>query len=133
VGGIDTSQLPVFFRQGPLKTVRDTFNKAWTVQQVIKEEEGAPGSINRIDHVLQYSPPNTLSAFLQGDDNNDNDNDNQDGARLPEALKNLNINPLQVTKSKIVLVHKAEVQQVTPVLRTKLTLSSIIGALFDLD
>ena len=125
VGGIDTSQFPFFFNQGPLKTVRDTFNKALTVQQVIKEEELTPGLINRIDHVLQYSPPNTLSAFL---DDDNNEKDNQDDAGLVEALKNWNINPLQVTNSKIVLVHKAEVQQVTPVLRTKLTLSSVIGA-----
>jgi PAP_fibrillin len=129
VGGIDTSKLP-FFNQGPIKTVRDTFNKALTVQQVIKEDELTPGLINRIDHVLQYSPPNTLSAFL---DNNNEDNDESaadtPSSRIPDAIKNWNINPLQVTNSKVVLVHKAEVQQVTPVLKTKLTLSSIIGTL----
>jgi PAP_fibrillin len=128
VGGIDTSKLP-FFNQGPIKTVRDTFNKALTVQQVIKEDELTPGLINRIDHVLQYSPPNTLSAFLDNDNNNDESAADTPSSRIPDAIKNLNINPLQVTNSKVVLVHKAEVQQVTPVLKTKLTLSSIIGTL----
>jgi hypothetical protein len=111
INGIDTSKLP-FFNEGPIKSIRDTLNKALKVEQVVMDETTA-GTINRIDHVLQYVPPDTLSAFLDN---------------IPETLKNFNINPLEVTKSKVILVHKAEVESVTPTLRTKLSLSSIIGA-----
>jgi hypothetical protein len=111
INGIDTSKLP-FFNNGPLKTIRDTLNKSLQVQQVIRAE-ATPGVIDRVDHVLQYVPPDTLAEFLEN---------------LPDTLKNLNINPLQVSKSKVILVHKAEVESTSP-LNTKLSLSSIIGEL----
>ena len=110
INGIDTSKIP-FFNEGPLKEIRDTLNKSLKVQQVIRSES-TPGIIDRVDHVLQYVPPDTLSAFIEN---------------IPDALKNLNINPLQVSKSKVSLVHKAEVASISPVINTKLSLSSIIG------
>lgn len=109
INGIDTSKIP-FFNEGPLKNVRDTLNKSLKVQQVIRAET-TPGIIDRVDHVLQYAPPDTLAAFLDN---------------IPDAVKNLNINPLQVSQSKVILVHKAEVESMSP-LNTKLSLSSIIG------
>lgn len=108
INGIDTSKLP-FFNQGPLKSIRDTLNKSLKVQQVIRAE-ATPGVIDRVDHVLQYAPPDTLSEFLEN---------------IPDTLKNLNINPLQVSQSKVILVHKAEIDSTSP-LSTKLSLSSII-------
>mmetsp|Transcript_10048 Transcript_10048/g.28802 ORF Transcript_10048/g.28802 Transcript_10048/m.28802 type:complete len:330 (+) Transcript_10048:75-1064(+) len=108
INGIDTSKLP-FFNEGPLKYIRDTLNKSLKVQQVIRAE-AIPGVIDRVDHVLQYVPPDTLAEFLEN---------------IPDTLKNLNINPLQVSKSKVSLVHKAEVESTSP-LNTKLSLSSII-------
>lgn len=108
INGIDTSKLP-FFNEGPLKYIRDTLNKSLMVQQVIRAQE-IPGVIDRVDHVLQYAPPDRLSEFLEN---------------IPDTLKNLNINPLQVSKSKVSLVHKAEVDSTSP-LSTKLSLSSII-------
>jgi hypothetical protein len=110
INGIDTSKLP-FFNEGPLKEIRDRLNKSLKVQQVIKAEV-TPGIIDRVDHVLQYAPPDTLSAFIEN---------------IPDTLKNLNINPLQVIQSKVSLVHKAEVESISPVINTKLSLSSIIG------
>jgi hypothetical protein len=110
IGGIDTSRIP-FFNEGPLKEIRDRINKSLTVQQIIKKAEKGDG-IDRIDHVLQYQPPATLSDFLQN---------------LPDAIKSLNINPLQVSESKVILVHNAELESVIPLIKTKLSLSSLIG------
>jgi len=110
INGIDTSKLP-FFNQGPLKEIRDTINKSLKVQQIIKAEN-TPGVIDRVDHVLQYVPPSTLADFV---------------ASIPDTLKNLNINPLQVSQSKVILVHKAETDVTSPSVKTMLSLSSIIG------
>mmetsp|Transcript_80589 Transcript_80589/g.121088 ORF Transcript_80589/g.121088 Transcript_80589/m.121088 type:complete len:321 (-) Transcript_80589:281-1243(-) len=107
-GGIDTSKIP-FYNEGPLKMIRDTINKALKVEQLIKV--GEDGSIDRVDHVIDYMPPDTLSAFLEN---------------VPDAVKNLNINPLQVKENKFILVHKAEVEEMEPVLKTKLSLQSVI-------
>jgi len=109
IGGIDTSKLP-FFNEGPIKEIRDTLKKSWTVKQLVKAEENS-GVVNRIDHVLQYMPPDTLSEFLDS---------------LPDALKSLNINPLQVSESKVVLIHNAEIESMDPVLKTKLSLASVV-------
>lgn len=110
INGIDTSKLP-FFNQGPLKEIRDTLNKSLKVQQLIKAES-IPGIIDRVDHVLQYDPPSKLADFISS---------------IPDTLKNLDINPLQVSQSKVVLVHKAEVDSISSGVNTKLSLSSIIG------
>jgi hypothetical protein len=108
-GGIDTSKLP-FFNEGPLKDIRTLLNKSLQVQQVIKSQNS--DGLDRIDHVLTYSPPDKLTDFLNN---------------IPDPLKSLNINPLQVTKSKVVLAHKAEVETTVPVIKTKLSLDSVIG------
>lgn len=105
----DFPKLP-FMKQGPVTMIRDLLNKSFQVQQSIKANE--IGDIDRIDHVLEYNPPNKLEEFLDN---------------IPDALKKLNINPLQVSKSKVILVHKAELESVIPVIKTKLNLSSIIG------
>lgn len=109
INGIDTSKLP-FFNEGPIKSIRDTLNKSLRVEQIVKAES-SPGIVTRVDHVLQYAPPDTLSEFLED---------------LPDPLKALNINPLEVTKSKVILSHKAEVLSIEPTLKTKLSLASVI-------
>jgi hypothetical protein len=48
---------------------------------------------------------------------------------VPDALKSLNINPLKVSAGKVVLAHKAEIESVIPVIKTKLTLQSVVGKL----
>jgi hypothetical protein len=112
--GVDTSRLPAFFnKEGPLKAIRDSItesvNKYLTVQQRIRSENDE-GEIDRVDHVLEYKPPAQLQEVLDN---------------LPEQLTSLNINPLHVSKSKLVLVHKAEVVSESP-LKVKLGLKGII-------
>ena len=110
VKGADTSKLP-FYNEGPLKEIRETLNKSLMVQQVIKSSEESD-VIDRVDHVIQYMPPDTLSEFV---------------STLPDFLQSVNINPFQVTDQKVVLVHKAEVESVIPLIKTKLSLQSVVG------
>jgi hypothetical protein len=114
ISGIDTSKLP-FFNQGPLKDIRDTINQSLKVEQKIKAGEFSDG-VDSIDHVIDYKPPNKLSAVLKSLPSN-----------IPDVIKDLNINPLQVSETKIVLKHKAEIESVIPVIKTKLVLNSIVG------
>jgi hypothetical protein len=107
--GIDTSKLP-FFNADPVKEIRDTLNKSLKVQQLIKS--GDSDGIDRVDHVIQYMPPDGLSEFV---------------SNLPDFLQNLDINPLKVTEEKIVLVHKAEIESSIPFIKTKLSLQSVVG------
>lgn len=108
MGGIDTSKIP-FFNQGPLKDIRDAANKAITVEQVIKATNS--GEIDSINHIIDYTPPNTLSGLFK---------------ELPDSIKDININPLQVSDSKVILKHKAEVEAIIPTIKTKLSLQSIV-------
>jgi hypothetical protein len=103
--GIDTSLLP-FFNEG--KDFRNALNKQLLVKQVIRSENGI--YVDRVDHVLEYQPPNTLQEILKN---------------LPKELSVFNINPLHVSQGKLTLIHKANVESVTP-LRTKLTLQSVV-------
>lgn len=113
ISGIDTSKLP-FFNEGPFKDIRDTINQSLKVEQKIKAGEYSDG-VDSIDHVIDYKPPNKLSAFVKSFP-----------ANIPDTIKNLNINPLQVSESKVVLKHKAEIESVIPVIKTKLVLNSIV-------
>lgn len=103
--GIDTSRLP-FYNQG--KEFRNALNKQLLVKQVIRSENGF--DIDRVDHVLEYQPPNSLQEFFKN---------------LPKELSSLNINPLNVSQGKLTLIHKAVVESVTP-LKMKLTLQSVV-------
>jgi len=112
--GIDTSKLP-FFDAGPLKQIRDsitkTANKYLKVQQKIKADPDS-GVIDRIDHVLQYQPPAELQDVLDN---------------LPGALSSVDINPLHVSKSELVLIHKAKVaEDDVGDLKINLSLKSIV-------
>ena len=103
--GIDTSKIP-FFNEGPLKDIRNSLNKCLVVQQLIMARDS--DELNRIDNVLEYQPPKNLQQLL-------------------DNLPSLNINPLDVTKGKVVLVHDADVVNTGPGFSTKLNLDSIIG------
>jgi hypothetical protein len=113
ISGIDTSKLP-FFNEGPLKDIRDTINQSLTVEQIIKSGESSDG-IDSIDHVVDYMPPNKLSSVFKNLPEN-----------LPVAIKELDINPLKVSETKVVLKHKAEIESVIPLIKTKLILQSIV-------
>jgi len=106
---IDTSKIP-FLNEGPIKDIKDTLNDSIEVVQRIKYGESS-NSIDSIDHIINYAPPNVLSSFLKD---------------LPDAIKDLDINPLKVSDTKVVLKHKAEVEAVIPVIKTKLSLQSVV-------
>jgi len=106
---IDTSKIPLF-NEGPIKNIQDTLNGSIKVVQRIKFGESS-NSIDAIDHVIEYKPPNTLSSFLKN---------------APDIMKDLDINPLKVIDSKIVLKHNAEVEGLIPNIKTKLSLQSVV-------
>jgi len=107
--GVDTSKIP-FLKQGPLKSIRDYINRSLKVEQRIRNMTDS-GTVDRIDHVLEYQPPDTLKQLLDN---------------LPDALTSLNINPLHISQGNVTLIHKARVDSVTPVLRTSISLESIV-------
>ena len=74
---IDTSKIP-FVKEGPIRDIKDTLNESVEVLQRVKFGE-ASNSIDAIDHVIDYKPPNQLSSFLKN---------------LPDAIKDLDINPV---------------------------------------
>eukprot|EP00535_Pseudo-nitzschia_heimii_P005771 CAMPEP_0197173460 /NCGR_PEP_ID=MMETSP1423-20130617/385_1 /TAXON_ID=476441 /ORGANISM="Pseudo-nitzschia heimii, Strain UNC1101" /LENGTH=357 /DNA_ID=CAMNT_0042622281 /DNA_START=158 /DNA_END=1231 /DNA_ORIENTATION=+ len=106
---IDTSKIP-FVNEGPVRDIKDTLNDSIEVLQRIKFGD-ASNSIDAIDHIIDYKPPNQLSSFLKN---------------VPDAIKNLDINPFKVSETKVVLKHKAEVEGLIPVIKTKLNLQSIV-------
>ena len=112
--GIDTSQLPSALLN-PLEQIRDTItkqaNKYVKVEQIIQWPADGSLEIDRIDHVIEYRPPEELRDVLDN---------------LPEQLQALSINPLHVSRSKVVLVHKATVESVEDPLSISLSLKSII-------
>ena len=76
---IDTSKIP-FFNEGPVRDIKNTLNDSIEVLQTIKFGE-ASNSIDAIDHVIKYSPPNQLTSFLKN---------------VPDAIKDLDINPVSM-------------------------------------
>jgi len=109
-GGLDVSKLP-FFNEGPLKEIRATLNRSIKVQQRVRSTTDS-SVVDRVDHIIEFQPPDILMEVL--------------GVGLPDVLKFISVNPLEVSKAKVTLVHKATVQSVTPVLRTKIGLESVI-------
>lgn len=106
---IDTSKFP-FLNEGPVKDIKNTLIDAIEVVQRIKFGEES-NSVDAIDHIIEYKPPNQLSSFVKN---------------LPDAIKDLDINPLKVSDTKVVLKHKAEVEGVVPVIQTKLSLEAVV-------
>ena len=109
--GIDTSNTPGFLKD-PLAKIRSTIldvqNKYLVVKQKIKSTKD-DNVIDRIDVSLELEPPKNLRDVLDN---------------LPEQISGLDINPLAVSKSKVVLVHKATVDSDSA--NTKIQLSSIV-------
>jgi len=111
--GIDTSNFPSFLE--PLQQIRDsitkTANKYVKVEQIIQPPSDGSLEIDRVDHVIEYMPPKELRDVLDN---------------LPEQLQALNINPLAVSKSKLVLIHKATVESTQDPLEVGLSLKSVV-------
>jgi hypothetical protein len=114
--GVDESKIPGFLKEGPLQQLRDSIrqatNRYLTVLQVVKKtnDDDTTSVIDRIDHVLEYAPPSRFTDFLDN---------------VPSQLSNFNINPLDVSKSKLSLVHSASISS-DETLKTKLALKSIV-------
>jgi hypothetical protein len=110
--GVDSSKLP-FFGQDPLKKIRqlirEAANKYLVVQQIVRSTKN-DGVIDRIDNTIEFEPPEQLQELLDN---------------LPESISQLNINPLHVSKSKLVLIHKATTESEVP-LKTKIALQSVV-------
>jgi len=61
-----------------------------------------------VDNIIEYTPPTSLRDIL------------------PDAKVDININPLEVSGSKVTLVHDAEVESLIPVFRTRIGLTSVV-------
>lgn len=82
--------------------IRESVN---VVQRVRTSDESSTTAYDRVDNVIEFTPFSLEDIF---------------------NIKDNLSNPLQVSKSKVSLVHSAECESVSPVLRTKLVLKSII-------
>ena len=101
---------PPEFLKDTLDPIQDNLRQSVEVIQRIRKVEDFDGDsdtdvLNRVDNVIQFTPF-SMENILNG--------------------ANLNLNPLEVTKSKVSLVHSAKVQSVSPLLRTKLVLKSYV-------
>ena len=72
-------------------------NKFVTIMQRVRCMDDESDKIDRVDHVIEVKPPNQVSDVLDS------------YGETPSWLSNLNINPLEVKESKVILVHNAEV------------------------
>jgi len=96
-------------RRNPIqKSISDSIE----VTQRIRSTSSS--AIDRVDNVIQFTPVSSLESIIPS------------ASPLFGILSGVNVNPLQVSKSKVVLVHKAEVESVRPVLRTKIAWTSSI-------
>ena len=77
-------------------------------------EDETSNIINRVDNVIEFTPLNTLEDILP--------------SSLPiyDIVSKININPLQISKGKVVLIHKAEIESTKPILRTKISWTSSV-------
>ncbi len=101
-----------------LNPIQKSIQKSFQVTQRIRNDGASSsseeGEINRVDNVIEYTPLDTLEDILPKD------------SPLFNIFGKVNVNPLQVKKSKVVLIHKAEVESVAPVLRTKIAWTSSV-------
>jgi len=94
-------KIPDIFTSNP---IQEKIRESVEVTQRIRCIED-DNYIDRVDNVIEFTP------FSLED--------------LVSSLS-INLNPLEVSKSKVTLAHKAEVQSIKPVLRTKISLQSVI-------
>lgn len=107
--GINTSSLP-FFSSGPFSELRQSLNERVKVVQRIRSLDES-SDIDRVDNVIEYMPPKSLDSIF---------------SNVPDVIKGFSLNPLELTRSKVVLAHKAEVSTASSI-NTKLSLQSVIS------
>lgn len=125
--------LPGWFKNGKnakkgegnsLNPIQKALRKSFEVTQRIRNDGASSSSsssasegdeINRVDNVVEFTPLNTLEGIIPED------------SPLYGLLGSVNVNPLGVERGKAVLIHRAEVESVRPVLRTKIALVSTVG------
>lgn len=90
--------------------VADSIRKSISILQRIVSDDGT-NSINRVDHVIEYTPL-TLQQLIPEES-------------PLKFIRDLNINPLEVSRTKLTLVHNAEVESLVPVFRTKISLKTV--------
>lgn len=95
-------KIPEWFRTNP---VQEKIRESVEVTQRIRCIED-DNFIDRVDNIIEFTPFSLEEVI--------------------SSSASLNFNPLEVSKSKVTLAHKAEVQSIKPVLRTKIALESII-------
>ena len=101
------------FKLKTLPKLNDAIRNSITVLQRIRSDGSEDtGDINRIDNVISYTPL-TLADIVP------------ENSPL-SAIRNWNVNPLDVSRGKVALVHNANVESIEPALRTKLGLKSVI-------
>jgi hypothetical protein len=97
-------------------------NRFVTVTQRIRCMDKV-NEINRVDHVIQYQPPQQLGDLVVGE--------GTDASSSSSSWwNNININPLSISKSQVTLVHKAEIvdRNATPP-KIRLQLQSVVNNL----
>ncbi len=102
-----------------LNPIQKSIQKSFQVTQRIRNDgtsSSSDGTINRVDNVIEYTPIDSLEDILPEE------------SPLSNIFGKLNVNPLQVKNSKVVLIHNAEVESVSPILRTKIAwVSSVLN------
>lgn len=108
-------KLPFTLPKPPYNPLQDKVQKSFDVTQRIRADEEDSTTISRVDNVVEFTPFADTLGDLLGED-----------SPVGGALKQFNLNPLEVSKSKVSLIHDAKVESISPALRTKISLKSIV-------
>ncbi len=100
-------------------------NQFVTVTQRIRTMD--TNVIDRVDHVITVQPPNQVGDIFASFSNNENNNN--ENSEATSWWSNLNINPLNVTESKVILVHTAQVVTDQDQVKLRLKLQSVVNNL----
>ncbi len=112
IANIDVPKKSLPFNIKSPPKLSDSIRNSITVLQRIRSTSNDSSEIDRVDHVIQYKPL-TLEDLIP------------ENSPL-SAIRGWNVNPLEVSKSKVILIHNAEIESVEPTLRTKLGLKSVV-------
>eukprot|EP00985_Skeletonema_marinoi_P003200 scaffold1329_cov113-Skeletonema_marinoi.AAC.4 len=97
-----------------LNPIQKSIQKSFQVTQRIRNDGAEDEEINRVDNVIEFTPLDSLDDIFPKE------------SPLSNIFGQINVNPLQVKKGKVVLIHKAEVESVSPILRTKIAWTSSV-------